>query len=128
MPLGSHSDRLTTGGYSIRTVSTIIQLMAGAIKHYSLYPENHSIARQHFNKIHHNFYLFFKNHKTLRFEIGKSTMAYDNNPVYQGKLNENDIAFLLARDGVESIEFAKGLELWGTMLPSFWDHIGIIFG
>ena len=39
-------------------------------------------------------------------------MAYDGDTVYQGKLDESDIAFLLGRDGVEWVEFTRDLELW----------------
>jgi hypothetical protein len=112
MATGSHSDTLTTGVSDLRTIGTIAQLMAGAIKHHTLYPEDHSIARQHIGKIFDNICTFLKNHTTLHLEVGKNTMAYEGDVVYQGKPDENDIAFLLGRDGVEWLEFSRDLELW----------------
>lgn len=112
MATGSYSDTLTTGVSDLRTIGTIVQLLAGAIKHHTLYPEDHTIARQHLGKIFDNICSFLENHPTLHLEIGKNAMVYDGDVVYQGKPDENDIAFLLGRDGVEWIEFSRDLELW----------------
>jgi len=112
MATGSHSDTLTTGVSDLRTIGTIAQLLAGAIKHHTLYPEDHAIARQHLGKIFDNISSFLENHPTLHLEIGKNNMVYDGDVVYQGKPDENDIAFLLGRDGVEWLEFSRDLELW----------------
>ena len=112
MATGSHSGTLATGVSDLRTIGTIAQLLAGAIKHHTLYPEDHSIARQHIGKIFDNICTFLKSHTTLHLEIGKNTMVYDGDVVYQGKPDENDIAFLLGRDGVEWLEFSRDLELW----------------
>ena len=70
------------------------------------------MARQHLDKIYQTLCQFLAGHKTLRLEIGKSTMIYDDDIVYQGAPDDNDIAFLLGRDGVEWIEFFRDLELW----------------
>ncbi len=112
MATESRSDTWKTGAADLRTVSTLAQLLAGAIKHHTLYPEDHSIARQHISKIHETFSLFFKNHTTLHIDIGKNTLLYDGDVVFQGRPDENDIAFLLGRDGVEWMEFSRDLERW----------------
>ncbi|MBW1750290.1 MAG: hypothetical protein JRJ37_06275, partial [Deltaproteobacteria bacterium] len=103
---------MTTGVSDLRRVGTITQLLAGAIKHHTLYPEDHSIARQHLGKIFDGICSFLENHTTLHLEIGKNSLAYDGDVVYQGKPDENDIAFLLGRDGVEWLEFSRDIELW----------------
>ena len=112
MATGSHSDLLISGVSGLRIIRTIVQQLAGAIKHHTLYPEDHTIARQHIGKIFENICSFLKNHTTLHLEIGKNTIVYDGDVVYQGKPEENDIAFLLGRDGVEWLEFSRDLELW----------------
>ncbi len=112
MATGSHSDTLTTGVSDLRKVGTITQLLAGAIKHHTLYPEDHSIARQHLGKIFENICSFLEDHPALHLEIGKNTLVYDGDVVYQGRADENDIAFLLGRDGVEWLEFTRDIELW----------------
>lgn len=112
MATESHSDTWNTGASDLRAVSTLAQLLAGAIKHHTLYPEDHSIARRHISKIHETFSLFFKNHKTLHIDIGKNALLYDGDVVFQGKADENDIAFLLGRDGVEWMEFSRDIERW----------------
>lgn len=112
MATGSHSDTLISGVSDLRIIGTIVQQLAGAIKHHTLYPEDHTIARQHIGKIFDNICSFLENHTTLHLEIGKNTIVYDGDVVYQGKPDENDIAFLLGRDGVEWLEFSRDLELW----------------
>jgi hypothetical protein len=105
-------ETLTTGLSDLRLVSTIAQLMAGAIKHHTLYPEDHSIAKQHIGKIFDTITTFLSSHRTLHLDIGKNTINYDGEIAYQGCSEENDLAFLLGRDGVEWIEFTRNLELW----------------
>ncbi len=112
MATGSRSNTWKTGTSDLRTISTLAQLLAGAIKHHTLYPEDHSIARQHIDKIHETFSLFFKNHKILHIDVGKNGLLYDGDIIFQGKPDENDISFLLGRDGVEWLEFSRDLERW----------------
>ncbi len=106
------SDTATLKSFSLRTAPIVAQLLAGAIKHHTLYPEDHSIAKQHIKKIFTTITAFLDSCKVLRFDIGKNALLYDGEIAYQGKAEENDIAFLLGRDGVEWIEFSKNLELW----------------
>ncbi len=112
MAIRHQQDTITTGVSDLRTVSTITQLMAGAIKHHTLYPEDHAIARQHIRKIFDSLTAFLDNHKSLHLDVGKSTLSYDGEVVYEGNAEENDLAFLLGRDGVEWLEFNRDLELW----------------
>ena len=108
----SRSDTITPQASEQRKVATIIQLLAGAVKHHSLYPEDHSIAKQHLGKIFAAISTLLESHSSLRFEIDKTSIVYNENVVYEGKTDENDIAFLLGRDGVEWFEFFKDIELW----------------
>jgi len=112
MPTNPPANTLITGATDKRTVSTIAQLLASAVRHHSLYPEAHPTARQNTTKIHDGFRLFFDHHKKLRLDIGKCAILYNQDVVYQGKSDENDITFLLGRDGVEWLEFSRDLELW----------------
>jgi hypothetical protein len=108
----SNCNTITLKTSDQRIVATIIQLLAGAVKHHSLYPEDHSIAKQHLAKIFAAISSLLESHNSLRFAIDKTSIVYDEDVVYEGKTDENDIAFLLGRDGVEWFEFFKDLELW----------------
>ncbi len=107
-----HSDTLTAASSDQRTIATFVQLLAGAVKHHSLYPEDHSIAKQHLAKIFTTLTSLLETRKTLRLDIDKGDIAYDGTIIYPGKTDDNDIAFLLGRDGVEWIEFLIDIELW----------------
>lgn len=85
---------------------------AGAIKNYSLYPQHHAIARKHLLNVSRTLSRFFSNYARLRLDVDKLTLLYDGDIVYRGEARENDIAYLLGRDGVQYLEFVKGVELW----------------
>ncbi len=108
----SQNSTFTIEGSEQHLVATLVQLLAGAVKHHSLYPENHAIAIQHQQKIFTTLSSFLKNNQVLHLTIEKTDIIFDGNVLYQGQNNENDIAFLLARDGVEWIEFLREIELW----------------
>lgn len=103
---------LTDQSSGRRTVATFVQLLAGAVKHHSLYPEHHSIAQQHLAKIFSTLTSLLESRKTLRLDIDREDIVYDGSVLYPGKTDDKDIAFLLGRDGVEWLEFLTGIEPW----------------
>ena len=112
MAIEAPSTKFAVDGPEQQTVATFVQLLAGAVKHHSLYPENHSIAKQHLNKIFTTLSSFLKDNQVLHLVIDKTSIIYDGSILYEGKNNDNDIAFLLGRDGVEWIEFLREIEQW----------------
>ncbi|NOQ46539.1 MAG: hypothetical protein GQ559_07685 [Desulfobulbaceae bacterium] len=85
---------------------------AAAIKNYTLYPQDHAIARKHLLNLSRRISKFLSNYDRLRLDVEKNTLLYDGDIVYRGVSQESDIAYLLSRDGVKYLEFLKGIELW----------------
>ncbi len=112
MAPGTTDNNFVTDHTGQQTVSTLIQLLAGAVKHHSLYPENHSIATQHIKKIFTTLSSYLKDRQVLHLAVDKTNILYEDNTLYEGKNDESDIAFLLGRDGIEWIEFHREIELW----------------
>lgn len=112
MAAAPRSDTLAAESSYQRTVTTFVQLLAGAVKHHSLYPEDHSIAKQHLAKIFNTLCSLLENRKTLRLDFDKGNILYDDTLIFTGKTEDNDLAFLLGRDGVEWLEFSGDIELW----------------
>jgi len=93
-----------------RPAETIVQLLAGAVRHHSLYPEDHQIARRHLDKIFTAFQRFFTDQKVLHLDVAKNRLLFMGETVHEGREDETDLAFLLGRDGIEWIEFVRDLE------------------
>jgi hypothetical protein len=112
MVTGASKSTFKTVGQEQRTVATVVQLLAGAVKHHSLYPENHSIAKQHLRKIFTTLNSYLGQHQDLHLTVHKTDILFDDEVVHHGQNDENDIAYLLGRDGIEWIEFLQEIEQW----------------
>ncbi len=96
----------------IQVVSTFASSLAGAARNYALYPGDHAIAAKHANRVHTDLLRYLAHNERLRLEIDKGRLLYDREPVLKGEMQETNIAYLLARDGMEWIEFHHGIERW----------------
>jgi len=85
---------------------------AGAVKNYTLYPKDHAIAKKHLLNFSRHLTRFLADYDCLRLDVEKNRLWYNGEIVYQGTDEEGDIAYLLGRDGVQYLEFKKGIELW----------------
>ncbi len=85
---------------------------AGAVKNYTLYPADHAIAKKHLLNFSRHLTKFLADYECLRLDVEKNSLRYAGEIVYQGSAEESDIAYLLGRDGVQYLEFKRGIELW----------------
>ncbi len=97
---------------------------AGAVKNYTLYPADHAIAKKHLLNFSRHLTKFLADYDSLRLDVEKNSLRYGGEIVYQGSAEEGDIAYLLGRDGVQYLEFKKGIELWEiqSLLKLINDH------
>lgn len=96
----------------LKNVFDFAMAFAGAVKNYTLYPQDHAIAKKHLLNLSRHISRFFANYDRLRLEVDKNKLRYGGELVYQGVAEESDVAYLLSRDGVQYLEFLKGIELW----------------
>ncbi|HHB75240.1 MAG TPA: hypothetical protein ENK84_01680 [Desulfobulbus sp.] len=97
---------------------------AGAVKNYTLYPADHAIAKKHLLNFSRHLNKFLSDYDSMRLDVEKNSLRYAGEIVYQGSPEESDIAYLLGRDGVQYLEFKKGIELWEmqSLLQLINDH------
>lgn len=97
---------------------------AGAVKNYTLYPAEHAIAKKHLLNFSRHLTRFLADYDSLRLDVEKNSLRYGGEIVYQGTAEESDVAYLLGRDGVQYLEFKKGIELWEmqSLLKLINDH------
>lgn len=96
----------------LKSVFDFAMAFAGAIKNYTLYPQDHAIAKKHLLNLGRYIGKFLANYDRLRLDVDKNKLRYGGELVYQGVAEESDVAYLLSRDGVQYLEFVKGIELW----------------
>jgi len=96
----------------LKEVFSFALTFAGAVKNYSLYPPEHTIARKHLLQFSSQLSAFLENFGPLRLDVEKTTLRYGGEIVYQGVHEESDIAYLLSRDGIQYLEFLPAVELW----------------
>lgn len=92
-----------------RAVRQIINSFLIVFKNYALYPENHAICKTSLEKVKPPLHLFFQNNFHFRIDVQKNALAFDSEIVYEGGETEENLAFILFRDGIEWLEFQRGL-------------------
>ncbi len=96
----------------IQAVSAFATSLAGAARNYALYPGDHAIAAKHASKVHTDLERYLAHNDLLRLHVDKGRLLFEGEVVLEGEMHENNIAYLLARDGMEWIEFQHGIERW----------------
>ncbi|MFA7012168.1 MAG: HEAT repeat domain-containing protein [Desulfobacterales bacterium] len=92
-----------------RSVKQIINSFLIVFKNYALYPENHAICKTSLEKAKPPLYLFFQNNFHFRIDVQKNALIFDSQIVYEGGETEENLAFIFFRDGIEWLEFQRGL-------------------
>lgn len=93
----------------IEAVKRVLHSFLSLFKNYTLYPENHSISRNALTKFLDELDSFLGMYDTLRLDTRKNDFYYEGEKIFSGQAEENNPAYLLARDGLEYIEFLKGI-------------------
>ena len=93
----------------IKKATEVVRVLYGAIKNYALYPENHAVSQKFIKDFKTCLDEFVKSNKDLKLDVKKDCLLYMGTVVHQSQSTEEDLAFLLFRDGLEWIEFQEGL-------------------
>lgn len=87
----------------------IVRLNA-AIKSFSIYPKNHAVSRKYLQRLEDGLESTLSQFDVLRFFVDKGKLFFKNVQVHEDAEQENNIAYLLSRDGVKWFEFHKGIQ------------------
>lgn len=91
-------------------VKAFIQSFLTGAKNYCLYPENHVISQNSVEKAAKCLKGFFERFPDLRLEVGRDRLVYKNEVVFQEPTNPENLATILARDGIQWLEFSEGFD------------------
>ena len=100
-----------TTNKELQAVKDIIASLLLTLKNFGLYPENHATCQKSLNNAFKNFKAFLNTYDSLRFDIEKERLIYENEIVFQESVGEENLAFFLYRDGIRWVEFKKGLNI-----------------
>ncbi len=92
-----------------RAVKQIINSFLIVFKNYTLYPEYHTICKTSLEKAKPPLYLFFQNNFHFRIDVQKNALIFDSQIVFESGETEENLAFIFFRDGIEWLEFQRGL-------------------
>ena len=84
------------------------------LKTYALYSEYHPFCEEVVTRFHAYLLSFLEKYGNLRLTVKRHRLFYEENEIHSGPANEDNIAFSLFRDGIESIEMIEGIEFWET--------------
>ncbi len=110
-----------TEDLELRQAREVAASLGGAVKNYALYPKDHSFARKYLSTIYRQLSSFLEKYDSLRLDIRKGCLLYGEETVYQGDVGDNGFASLFSRDGVQWLEFTRGIDR--AELENFLDII-----
>ena len=95
----------------LQEVREVAASMGGAVKNYALYPKDHASARRYLHTLYHQLTRFLNRYETLRLDIDKGRLLYEDEIVFDGSMGDNSFATLFSRDGIQWLTFTKGIDL-----------------
>jgi hypothetical protein len=81
-------------------------------KHFSLYPDGHTIPVSALENLHALMSSYLASHGELRINVDRSRLLAGTELLYSGEQDEGVLPFTLFRDGIRWIEFQEGIESW----------------
>ena len=99
-------------GDSLTHARQVLIALNGAFKKILLYPSEHVIYQTSLNSFKNGLDNFIDQHGSLVITIDRQNIYYKNEVVHDGPMNEENLAFILFRDGVYHLEFHQSIALW----------------
>jgi len=83
-----------------------------AFKKILLYPQDHVIFQTAVNKLIQELNQFLQQYGKLQFRIDQKRIYHREAVVHEGPLSEENLAYILFRDGIYLLEFRPAIEQW----------------
>ena len=93
----------------------VIIAFNNAFKKILLYPQDHVIFQTALNKLVQELEQFLQKYGTLQFRIDQKKIYHCEAVVHEGPLSEENLAYILFRDGIYLLAFRPGIELWEVL-------------
>jgi len=94
------------------TAHDVVVAFNSAFKKILLYPQDHIIFQTALNKLMAELNQFLQQFGMLQFRIDQQKIYHQEEVVHEGPLHEENLAFILFRDGIYHLAFRPGIEQW----------------
>jgi hypothetical protein len=95
----------------LQAAKEVITSFLRAIKNYGFYPEKHPTCQESIATAASRLEVFLKDHDKLRFDVEMDRLLFRGEVVQHGETDEGNLGLLLFRDGIQWLEFRKGLTI-----------------
>jgi len=90
----------------------VLLSLNGAFKKRVLYPIGHVIYQDALKSLINKLSSFFTASENLVLTVQRNTISHAGEVIHEGPMNEENLAFILFRDGIYNLEFKKSIESW----------------
>lgn len=102
----------THDGESHGRVQQTVLALNGTFKKILLYPPEHVIYQTSLESLKKKLDRCIDKHGDLVLKIDRNQILYNDEIVHDGPMNEENLAFVLFRDGIYHLEFHESIALW----------------
>ncbi len=106
----SESSNLASSEKKLEEAKKILASLILTRKHFSLYPEEHTICMNALDNLQRMTGMYLGRHGNLRFEIEKDRILSLGEVLISEPLQEGTLSFTLFRDGIRWLEFSEGID------------------
>ena len=108
--MGNLPEKKDASNGETQAAKEVIASFLIALKNYGLYPQSHAICKKSAMTFHSRLQGFLNTYHGLRVEVEKDRILFKTQVVHQDTPGGDTLAFLLFRDGIQWLEFEKGLD------------------
>ncbi len=90
----------------------IMFALNGAFKKILLYPPDHAIYQSALSSLQEVLDEYLAQNEGFVLIVDQGRISHDDSVIHEGPMNEENLAFILFRDGIYMIEFKKSIETW----------------
>lgn len=94
----------------VQAAREVLASLLTAMKNYGLYPSIHVICQKSILNVHTRLANFLEECEKLRLDVEKDRLLLNSQVVHHDATASEKLAFILFRDGIEWLEFEKGVE------------------
>ena len=94
----------------------MVSILLTAVKSYSLYSPGHPSCEQAVLRFHDHLVSFLNTFGPLTLDVQRGQLLVEGVEAHSGPANEDNLAFVLFRDGIQWLKFLEGVETWETTL------------
>lgn len=103
--------KATTSG-NAAIIQQMMFALNGAFKKILLYPSHHAICQSALSSLKEVLDQCFVQNEVIVIKIDQGQIFYNDEVIHEGPMNEENLAFILFRDGIYMLEFHKSIETW----------------